>query len=110
TGLENSHYVASTLEEHCNCSTCTLYLKRSHFDSAGVYSIKITLSLDTSDISQHIVYENSSFLQFLKEDDSHRRDKTSARFFQTVSISSVAAVLFLMVSSALIYRAVLQKR
>ncbi|KAI8780198.1 hypothetical protein BgiBS90_019392, partial [Biomphalaria glabrata] len=110
TGLENSHYVTSTLEEHSNCSTCTLYLKRSHFDSAGVYNIKITLSLDISDISQHIGYEDSSFLQFLKVDDSHRRDKTSARFFQIVSISSVAAVLFLMMSSALIYIAVLQKR
>uniref|UniRef100_A0A2C9LZN1 Ig-like domain-containing protein n=1 Tax=Biomphalaria glabrata TaxID=6526 RepID=A0A2C9LZN1_BIOGL len=110
TGFENSRYVMSTLEEHSNCSTCTLYLKRSHFDSAGVYNIKITFSLDTSDISQHIVYEANSFLQFLKVDDSHRRDKTSARFFQIVSISSVAAVLFLMMSSALIYIAVLQKR
>ncbi|XP_055867279.1 uncharacterized protein LOC106058949 isoform X4 [Biomphalaria glabrata] len=110
TGLENSRYVTSTLEEHSNCSTCTLYLKRSHFDSAGVYNIKITFSLNTSDISQHIVYEANSFLQFFKVDDSHRRDKTSARFFQIVSISSVAAVLFLMMSSALIYIAVLQKR
>ncbi|XP_055866439.1 uncharacterized protein LOC106062016 isoform X2 [Biomphalaria glabrata] len=110
TGLEKSSYVTFNLEEHCNCCTCTLYLKRSHFDSAGVYNIKITFSLNTSDISQHIVYEANSFLQFLKVDDSHRRDKTSARFFQIVSISSVAAVLYLMMSSALIYIAVLKKR
>ncbi|KAI8780194.1 hypothetical protein BgiBS90_019388 [Biomphalaria glabrata] len=110
TGLERVKYVTSSLEEHCNRSTCKLYVKRSDFNRAGVYNINITLSINSSDLKQHIKYEDISFLQFFKVDDSHRRDKTSAQFFQIVSISSVAAIVFVMMCTAIIYIAVLKKR